>query len=60
VEASFVELYGGQALVDEVWALLRSTGFSCRGIWSVTYGRRGECLQGDFLFSRDGFDPFNA
>lgn len=60
VEASFVELYDGQALIDEVWSFLRHTGFSCRGIWSATYGPAGECLQGDFLFSRTGFEPLTG
>ena len=58
VEASFVELYEGQALASEVWSFLETNGFSCRGIWSIVYSARGECLQGDFLFSRRGFDPF--
>jgi FkbM family methyltransferase len=58
VEVSFVELYSGQALADEVWDHLRSRGFSCRGIWSMTYGMGGRCLQGDLLFARRGFDPF--
>ena len=60
VEASFVELYSGQALADEVWGFLRGRGFSCRRIWSVTYGPEGERLQGDFLFSREGFDPLTS
>ena len=58
VEASFVELYAGQALVDEVWGELRSAGFLCRGAWSMAYGATGECLQGDLLFARPGFEPF--
>lgn len=57
VEASFVELYAGQALADEVWSSLRQSGFSCRGVWSATYGPGGECLQADFLFARAGFEP---
>jgi hypothetical protein len=57
VEASFVELYRGQALADDVWAFLHERGFSCLGIWALTYGESGECLQGDFLFARPGFDP---
>jgi len=57
VEVSFVELYTGQALADEVWEHLRHHGFSCRGVWSMTYGRSGECLQGDLLFARAGFEP---
>lgn len=60
IEVSFVELYSGQALVDEVWDALRRTGFSCRGIWSITYGPSGVCLQGDFLFARDGFEPLSG
>jgi FkbM family methyltransferase len=57
VEVSFVELYAGQALADEVWSHLSSRGFSCRGAWSTAYGPRGECLQSDLLFARFGFDP---
>jgi FkbM family methyltransferase len=59
VEVSFVELYVGQALADEVWGALREFAFSCRGIWSITYGPRGECLQADLLFGRHGFDPLS-
>jgi FkbM family methyltransferase len=57
VEVSFVELYAGQALADDVWRCLVGNGFACRGIWSLTYGPAGECLQGDLLFARAGFDP---
>jgi FkbM family methyltransferase len=60
VEVSFVELYAGQALVDAVWGQLREAGFSCRGIWSITYGPGGECLQGDLLFAREGFEPLQV
>jgi FkbM family methyltransferase len=52
VEASFVELYEGQPLVDDVWRLLHARGLRCRGVWSVVYGADGECLQADFLFAR--------
>ncbi|MHB8656573.1 MAG: FkbM family methyltransferase [Solirubrobacteraceae bacterium] len=58
VEASFIELYDGQALVDEVWELLHGAGFASRGVWSLVYGRQGICLQGDFLFARAEFEPF--
>jgi hypothetical protein len=57
IEASFVELYTGQALIDELWAFAREHGFSCRGVWSATYSRGGECLLADLLFARDGFEP---
>lgn len=51
IEASFVELYAGQPTANDVWQFLAQRGFACRGVWSVTYGREGECLQADFLFS---------
>jgi FkbM family methyltransferase len=57
VEVSFVELYSGQPLADDVWEFLRAHGLSCRGVWSLAYGSRGECLQGDLLFARAGFEP---
>jgi hypothetical protein len=60
IEASFVELYEGQPLVGDVFDYLRSRRFSCVGVWSITYGRAKECLWGDFLFARDGFEPLNA
>jgi FkbM family methyltransferase len=60
VEVSFVELYDGQALADAVWNHLYERGFSCRGAWSMTYSGTGECLQGDLLFARAGFDPLKA
>jgi FkbM family methyltransferase len=58
VEASFVELYSGQGLVDDVWRLLIDEGFVSRGAWGITYGRNGECLQADLLFSRPEFSPY--
>lgn len=60
VEVSFVELYTGQPLADDVFDHLRSHGFTCRGAWSLSYGTAGECLQGDFLFARDGFEPLRV
>lgn len=57
VEVSFVELYSGQPLADDIWSYLRNHGFNCRGAWGMSYGRKGECLQGDLLFARVGFDP---
>jgi FkbM family methyltransferase len=60
IEASFVELYAGQALIDAVWQELRNQGFSCRGIWSPTYGPQGECVQGDLLFARREFEPLGG
>lgn len=52
VECSFVELYEGQALADEVICHLRDRGFSLRGFFSPTYGDDGACVQADLLFGR--------
>jgi FkbM family methyltransferase len=60
VEVSFVELYAGQPLADEVWDYLRSHGFSCRGVWSMSYGSKRECLQGELLFASTGFEPLDV
>ena len=52
VECSFVELYGGQALGDEVIAWLRERGFRLRGVHNMDYDRGGRAIQADFLFAR--------
>jgi FkbM family methyltransferase len=52
VEASFVELYAGQALVDEVVVAMLRLEYRLRGIVSITKGPDGMPLQGDLLFSR--------
>jgi len=52
VECSFVELYGGQALADEVIAWLRERGFRLRGVHNMDYDRGGRAIQADFLFAR--------
>jgi len=50
-ECSFVELYGGQALADEVIAWLRQRGFRLRGVYNMTYDDAGRAVQADFLFA---------
>lgn len=52
VECSFVELYVGQALADEVTCFLRERGFRLRALFSVVCTDDGQCLQGDLLFDR--------
>jgi len=52
VECSFVELYVGQALADEVIAWLRERGFLLTGVYNMTYDTRGKAIQADFLFCR--------
>ena len=50
VECSFVELYGGQALADEVIAWLRDRDFCLKGIHNLFYDMNGRAIQGDFVF----------
>ena len=50
VECSFVELYGGQALADEVIAWLRDRDFRLKGIHNLFYDMNGRAIQGDFVF----------
>lgn len=50
VECSFLELYQGQALADEVIAWLRERGFVLTGVYNMTYDRDGRAVQADFLF----------
>ena len=52
-ECSFVELYAGQALADEVIAWLRDRNFFLSGVYNVYYGPEGKAVQGDFLFQAD-------
>ena len=51
-ECSFLELYSGQALADEVVAYLGQQGFRLRGVYNVTYSGTGTSVQGDFLFAK--------
>jgi FkbM family methyltransferase len=53
VEASFTELYEGQALAGDVICHLEGRGFRLRGVYGMTFVD-GAPLQGDFLFARDG------
>jgi len=50
VECSFLELYKGQALADEVIAWLRDRGFALSGVYNMAYDRSGKAVQADFLF----------
>lgn len=51
-ECSFVELYQGQALVDEVLAWMDKKGFGLAGVYNVCNDRAGRAIQGDFWFRR--------
>lgn len=52
VEISFVELYAGQALADEVIAFLRDCQYRLLGVYNLTAGPKGEAAQADALFVR--------
>jgi len=51
-ECSFVEMYAGQAMADEVIAWLRERGFRLRGVHNTEYDRDWRAIQADFLFAR--------
>lgn len=53
-ECSFVELYRGQALVDDVIGWLRNRGFLVDGVYNMSYDGDGRAIQADFLFRRRG------
>jgi len=53
VECSFVELYEGQAMADEVIGFLENRGLWLAGVYNMLYSRSDGCaIQGDFLFKR--------
>jgi hypothetical protein len=52
VEASFVELYGGQALLTDVARHLFDRGFALRGVHHCAYADDGSAVQADLLFVR--------
>ncbi len=53
-ECSFIELYEGQALADEVIAWLRERGLRLVGVYNMACDRDGRAIQADFLFARHG------
>jgi FkbM family methyltransferase len=54
VECSFVELYLGQALADEVIAFLYEQNFRLNGIHNIKYDQTGLAIQADFFFRHIG------
>lgn len=51
IECSFVELYKGQALADEVIRYLQERGYSLWGVYNPTYDGNGRAIQADCLFA---------
>jgi FkbM family methyltransferase len=52
VEVSFMPLYAGQALVDEVVQFLFTHNFSLTAVNNPVFDDAGRCMQADFLLSR--------
>lgn len=52
VECSFVELYRGQPVADEVIAWLRERGMPLAGVHNLSRDGSGRAVQADFLFRR--------
>jgi FkbM family methyltransferase len=52
VEASFIELYAGQAFADDIIAWLHARAFTLRGVYDVALDDEGGAVQADFLFDR--------
>jgi len=52
VECSFIELYAGQSLANEVILYLNDFGFVLSGVYNLSYDKKGSAIQGDFLFKK--------
>ena len=53
IECSFVELYEGQPLADEIVLQMLEAGLRLAGVHEVVYSADGTAVQADFLFRRD-------
>ena len=53
MEASFIELYVGQALATEVIGFLLGRGFNLMCVANLSYGASTRPIQADFLFRND-------
>lgn len=51
-EGSFVELYSGQVLADQLIAWLRLREFRLAGVYGVVFDGQGRAVQADMLFRR--------
>jgi FkbM family methyltransferase len=54
VECSFVELYGGQALIGDVVLYLVQRKFKLSGVYNQVEDSEGKAVQADFLFTNIG------
>lgn len=53
IECSFIELYEGQAMADEVISLMLDAGLRLVGVHGATTDASGRMVQADFHFRRD-------
>jgi FkbM family methyltransferase len=51
VECSFVELYEGQSFAQDVIVFLDQHGFVLKGIYNMSYDKKGNAVQADFFFA---------
>ena len=51
-ECSFVEMYTGQALAYEIVEWLAGRKFHVQGIYNLSFNRKGQAVQADFLFHK--------
>jgi len=51
VEASFVELYQGQALAHEIITFLDENDFKLTGVYNIFNDSQGKAIQADFFFT---------
>lgn len=54
VECSFVELYEGQPLIDDIVAFMQAGGFRLAGLSSPQHDPSGRVIQADVLFRQRG------
>lgn len=52
IECSFMELYEGQAMADEVISLMLDAGLRLAGVFGATTDSEGRMVQADFFFRR--------
>jgi FkbM family methyltransferase len=57
VECSFVELYAGQALADDVIRWLGDNNFGLSGVYNASYSPSGTAVQADLLFRQSNGSP---
>jgi len=54
IECSFIELYEGQAMADQVIGLMLESGFRLAGVYGAARDAAGQMVQADFFFRRAG------